>query len=42
MLWRGKLVFRETAEKLDDRNIKKFKGKMDPGQTTPFSSTAGD
>lgn len=22
-----------AAEKLDDRNLKKFKGKMDPGQT---------
>lgn len=27
------------AEKLDDRNLKKFKGKMDPGQTILFSST---
>lgn len=27
------------ADKLDDRNVMKFKGKMDPGQT-PFSSRA--
>lgn len=31
-----------AGEQIDDRNIKKFKEKMDPGQTTPFSSTTGD